>query len=561
MRNITSRNSVQINTETRTLTENTPAFLQIEKLNRLMSISSSVNKTIVRVKDKNKLLQNVCSIFTETGKYKAAAALSFYKRSGNIQDKFSVSLCYSGEVLKTLPLVDIDTLNRDYAEFKHGNFFICGDINLITNGKIKNRLKEKGIRSAGFFPIYERNKIAAALVLFSDNYNVFDNDELNAINEAIEDISFALEVIQKEEELQKLSKSLENSTTTVLITDIDGNIEYVNARFSEISGYSAEEVLGKNPRILNAGAMKAEIYEELWKTIKSGHIWRGELLNRRKTGELYWISMSISPLFDSRGKIINYISVREDISDKMRMMNELMQAKLSAEKSDRLKEEFLAQMSHEVRTPINAILSFSELIKDELENIVSDDLRESFCIIDRAGKRITRTIDLILNMSQISSGSYECHYRALDIYKEVIGSIYHEFKLAAEEKGLSFKIINNYDSSLVYGDEYSISQLLINLLDNAVKFTDKGEIEVSINQTQKEILIDIKDTGIGISDEYQQNLFKPFLQEEQGYTRHFEGNGLGLALAKKYCEINNASIEVLSQKGKGPTFRLRFPLI
>ncbi|HEX3074856.1 MAG TPA: ATP-binding protein [Ignavibacteriales bacterium] len=161
-------------------------------------------------------------------------------------------------------------------------------------------------------------------------------------------------------------------------------------------------------------------------------------------------------------------------------------------------------------------------------------------------------------MSQITSGSYECHYREIDIYNEILSIIYFEFKLAAEAKGLSFNMVTKTDEALIYGDEYSVSQLLINIIENSVKFTERGKIEVVISRKNGKILIDVSDTGIGISEEYKAALFQPFSQEEQGYTRSYEGVGLGLALSKKYCELNNASIDVMSQKGKGSTFRITF---
>lgn len=533
------------------------AFYQIDRLNRIMSISRAVNKAIIRVKNKIKLLESICEIYREQGGYKSAYVLSFNRFNNKLNDSISERI-QEDEPAIYLTQLEIKFLGLDLSHFNQGVSFICNDINQIKNDSFKEGLLNKGIKSLGIFPLLEDSEPSAAFILLSEEYNIFDLREVEAVQETMEDVTFALNVIKKDEELRKLSLAVVHSPTSIIITDAEGKIEYVNPRFSEITGYSSEEVIGKNPNILKSGEVDSAIYKNLWDTIKAGKIWRGELLNKNKSGKLYWISASISPLFNEKGEIVNFISVREDISERVRMLDDLIDAKTQAEKSDKLKAEFLAQLSHEVRTPINSILSFSELIKDELENVVSNDLKESFYIIDRAGKRIIRTIDLMLNMSQVNSGAYECHYRDIDIYNEIISMIYYEFKLAAEEKGLIFNVVNHAEDALIYGDEYSVSQLLINIIENSVKFTEKGKIEIEISKKRDNIFIDISDTGIGISEEYLKNLFQPFSQEEQGYTRSFEGIGLGLALSKKYCELNNAEIDVISRKGEGSTFRIKF---
>lgn len=553
-----SREKSIMNNGANALIERNLAFLQIEKLNRIMSISRAVNKAIIRIKDKLKLLENIRQIYQEAGGYRSAIVYSFNRINNQLDNTILNEEISSEDPANEIDGIDLKLLGLNVNHFRQGIAFISNDINQLKDENVRAKLFDKGIRSLGIFPLLEDSEPSAALILFSEEYNIFDLREVEAVQETTEDISYALEVLKKDEELRRLSLAVVHGPTSILITDVEGNIEYVNPRFSEITGYAPEEVIGKNPSILKSGEIGPEVYKDLWNTIKAGKIWRGELLNKDKTGKLYWVSASISPLFNEKGEIINFISIREDITERVKMVDELLGAKMQAEKSDRLKAEFLAQMSHEVRTPINAILSFSELIKDELENIVSNDLKESFYIIDRAGKRIIRTIDLMLNMSQITSGSYECHYREIDIYNEILSIIYYEFKLAAEAKGLSFNMVNKTDEALIYGDEYSVSQLLINIIENSVKFTENGKIEVVISRKNGKILIDVSDTGIGISEEYKAALFQPFSQEEQGYTRSYEGVGLGLALSKKYCELNSASIDVMSQKGKGSTFRITF---
>jgi len=238
---------------------------------------------------------------------------------------------------------------------------------------------------------------------------------------------------------------------------------------------------------------------------------------------------------------------------------QLIKAKEEAEKSDRLKSEFLAQMSHEIRTPIHILMSYSSLIKEEVEDKVDEDMRTSFNVIDDAGKRIIRTTDLILNMSEIHTGSYEYMESSFDVYENILRDIYEEHKHEASKKKLEFNLIKETDDAKVKADKYSVYQIFSNLIDNAIKYTKDGKIDIiAFKEDNNKVTVAISDTGIGIAKSYIPNLFKPFSQEEQGYTRKFEGNGLGLALVKNYCDINKAEIKVSSKKGEGSRFTVTF---
>ncbi|MGQ7718749.1 two-component regulator propeller domain-containing protein [Melioribacter sp. OK-1-Me] len=251
-------------------------------------------------------------------------------------------------------------------------------------------------------------------------------------------------------------------------------------------------------------------------------------------------------------KLIREINERKEIEQ------ELLKAKEKAESSEKLKSEFLAQMSHEIRSPINTILNFVDLIRESVDSEKDQLLKESFESIDKAGDRIVRTIDLILNMSELQTGSYETHFKDINL-GNLLDELFLEFEHKARKKNLDL-VLNVKDVNLtVYADEYSLTQIIINLTDNAIKYTFKGKIEIAAYRDDKmNVTIKISDTGIGISKEYLPYLFSAFSQEQRGYTRQFEGNGLGLALVKRYCEINNADISVESEKGVGTTFTIIF---
>ncbi len=242
-----------------------------------------------------------------------------------------------------------------------------------------------------------------------------------------------------------------------------------------------------------------------------------------------------------------------------RSIKELSEAKEEAEKADRLKSTFLAQMSHEIRTPINAMLSLSSLLRDDLEKKVDEDSKLSFELINKAGMRLIRTIDLLLNLSEIQAGSYEIIKSRFNLYTDILGKVVVDYKKQIKDKGLEFKLELGTDDTEIVADAYTVEQIFVHLIDNAIKYTSKGKISIKIFRNgNDELVTEVSDTGVGIAKEYLPELFQPFSQEDEGYTRKYEGNGIGLALVNNYCEMNNAKVEVESEKGKGSTFRVIF---
>lgn len=360
-----------------------------------------------------------------------------------------------------------------------------------------------------------------------------------------------------EKQVNTLRKAIEQSSVGIMITDKNGTIEYINPYFTTVSGYSFEDIIDKNPRILKSGEQDNKFYEVLWNTINSGKDWSGELINRKKNGELYWEKEIITPILNETGEIVHFVAIREDITEKRKMIEDLIKAKNHAENLNRLKTEFLAQMSHEIRSPINLLLNYTALIKDDIHFSNNDEIAISFDGIESAGKRIIRTIDLILNMSELQLGTYEVTKKEFDIEK-LLNVLIREYSTAVASKKLMLKLNSTTNNTIINNDDYAVNQIFANLIDNAIKYTHKGEINITINKENNQIVVRVNDTGIGISEEYLKKIFTPFTQEEQGYSRSYDGTGLGLALVKKYCELIGAEIKVKSTKGKGTVFSIHF---
>ncbi len=337
-----------------------------------------------------------------------------------------------------------------------------------------------------------------------------------------------------------------------------------NKRWAEMLGYNLEEIesnltsfralihpddlpaLDEKISVHGTGISNSFSVEHRMKT--KGGDWKW-ILNRGKIIER-----------DEDGIPVRTIGLHMDISERKKTELEIIAAKEKAEQSNKLKSEFLAQMSHEIRTPLNVIVNSVDLIKAQMDVIkVDPDFQDLLTSTELASQRIINTIDKILNMSELQTGVYEPILRETDLKEDIISRLYSEHKNFAENKGLSFTFSCKTNNTKITVDRYSVTQIFANLIDNAIKYTKAGKVEITMNDTaDKKLIVEVKDTGVGISEEFIPRIFEPFAQEEHGYSRTYDGNGLGLALVKRYCDINNATISVESKKNVGSVFSVTF---
>jgi PAS domain S-box-containing protein len=369
----------------------------------------------------------------------------------------------------------------------------------------------------------------------------------------VNDISERL-VAQKQ--LKLMGRAIEQNPVIIVITDINGDIAYVNPKFTEITGYSSEEVIGQNTRILQSGEHSQEFYKDLWDTILSGADWHGEFHNKKKNGEHYWESAVISPVFDDDGKISSFVAVKEDITEKKNLIHELIAAKEKAEENNRLKSAFLANMSHEIRTPMNGILGFLGLLK---EPDLSDENRNEYIdIVNKSGQRLLNTINDIIEISKIDAGQVTMQ-KSRFCMVELLNELTAFFRPEATQKGLAL-LCHVPDHPLeIESDKSKMESIFTNLIKNAIKFTSEGHIELTLEPLADKLLFRVSDTGRGIAPEKQEHIFERFIQGETALTRAYEGSGLGLSITREYVHLLNGKIWLESEVGKGSTFYVEFP--
>ncbi len=369
-------------------------------------------------------------------------------------------------------------------------------------------------------------------------------------------------VDERTAELGKLSQAVEQSPSSVLITSIDGNIEYVNPKVMELSGYSEEELLGQNPRIFRSDEHPPEFYESLWQTILAGNIFHGDVCNRRRNGERYWVSVAIAAARGKDGQITHFIAVQEDITERRARDEELRQAKEEAEHANRAKSTFLANMSHELRTPMNAIIGYSEMLAEDAEDDGNDAIIPDLLKIHTSGKHLLALINDILDLSKIEAGRMELYLESFDLatmLRESLGTI--EPLVAKNSNELVTEFAD--DLGTVRVDLTKIRQALFNLVSNAAKFSKDGTIRITARRVQSSgadmVHLDVIDSGIGIPEDKLERVFEEFGQADDSTTKEYGGTGLGLPISRRFCRMMGGDLTVTSKPGVGSTFSIVVP--
>ena len=362
---------------------------------------------------------------------------------------------------------------------------------------------------------------------------------------------------QAEQQQRLLSTAVAQSNAAVVITDRQGDIVFVNGAFSSNTGYTRDEVIGQNPRILQSGATEPETYRDLWKTITEGKTWRGELWNRKKSGEMFWELATISPITDDQGAITHFVAIKENVTLRKQQEIELRSAKEDAEAANLAKSKFLATMSHEIRTPMNGILGMAQLL--QLPDLSDAERDEYVRIILSSGNTLQSLLNDILDLSKVEAGKLELHPSVFDP-ATVLDETAALFSGTAQQKALKLRAAwHGKPDQHYWADAVRVRQMLSNLVSNAIKFSEAGSISIDANELEGDtssalLTFSVTDTGIGITEEKQALLFRAFSQVDGSSTRQYGGTGLGLSIVRRLAEMMDGQVGVDSSPGQGSRF-------
>ncbi|MDP3537851.1 MAG: PAS domain S-box protein [Azonexus sp.] len=390
--------------------------------------------------------------------------------------------------------------------------------------------------------------------------------------------------VETEQQLRKLTLAVEQSPESIIITDKEARIEYVNAACLASTGYDEAELIGQNPRIFNSGLTPRETYKSLWGNLTQGRSWSGQFSNRRKTGEIYYEYLHVSPLRDEAGNTTHYLAVKEDVSEKKRVAEELghyrqhleemvaertvelARARDAAEVASIAKSTFLANMSHEIRTPMNAVMMLTHLLR---QTSLDANQQDKLSKIASSAEHLLVVLNDILDISKIEAGKLVLEATDFSV-SDVMDKALALIRDKASAKGLELNCtIDAKLPSELHGDPTRLAQALLNYLANAVKFTDSGSVSLTASLLEQDsdhvrVRFEVADTGPGIAPEVAARLFQNFEQADGSTTRRFGGTGLGLAITKRLVEMMDGDVGLESASDAGSVFwftaRLKRPI-
>jgi len=670
------------------ITEYKVALLKIEYSNRLYSFLSQVNEAIVQYTNIDKLYSSVCRLGVEYGKFELVWIGLVDEQSGSVKVE-----SFSGKDDGFLANQKNSVYENNFGQgsvgiaFRNDSYCCFNDITRSTiHEQTKREAIKRGFRSTASFVLRKDGKKNGVITYFSQELNIFNETEIKLLQEIAENISFAVDNVEREnirkitrralQESQEKYLSVFNAVSDpiFLIDWASGAILDTNTAAVRLYGYSYDDLL--NMKIMDVSAEPFETASTLLEYVeiitnrfhkrKNGTVFPVEITatyfiqNNRKfavtvirdltesiksrekllesekrysslfqknravmimfeaaTGcfvdvnpaacEYYgytkeqFLNKTIADInvlptekcFEEIEKVANkqnshlflqhrlasgeirdveaftglmtildkevYYSIIYDITERRKAELELIQAKEKAEEASRLKTSLLGNMSHELRTPLTGILGFSQILNEE---ITDEFLKEMVDKILRSGKRLMTTLNSILNISELESSKLDVNLAELNLAYSVKERLY-EFEKLAEEKNLKFNFIPRDKSVFIYSDENFLNQIVDSLVDNAIKYTEIGGVEIIIDSEKDDGkfwgIMKICDTGIGIPPHLHELIFEEFRQASEGFNRTFEGSGLGLTLAKKMISLLGGSITLESDLGKGSVFTVKLP--
>jgi PAS domain S-box-containing protein len=408
--------------------------------------------------------------------------------------------------------------------------------------------------------VHVRESAERRLRKYQEDLEETVNTRTHDLEAANEKLSHEVEEqIKSQRRLELLTRAIEAASEGIIVSAgpyPNLGILYANPAFTELTGYSFSEVHKKNCSFLQGPDTDTDVIEAIRDAIRNGNPVRKTILNYRKDGVPFWNDLTINPIKDDHGKVTNFVGIQNDITPLKQIHERLFQAKIDAEQANRAKSDFLAAMSHEIRTPMNVIVGMSDLLETAP---LTGEQHGYLKTMRRAGDNLLKLINDILDLSKIESGKLELESAPFNLH-DMLTQTCNLIEVKALEKRLklSMKIAPDVPQQ-VLGDAVRLRQILINLLGNALKFTENGSIRVAASKVEDQknkviIKFSVADTGIGIDEKQRKQIFLAFTQADTSVTRKHGGTGLGLSICQRLAELHGGTIDVQSKLGKGSVF-------
>ncbi len=545
------------------ISERKQAEHRLQRTNRALKVFGECNHAVIYSKNENDLAHQICKILVETGQYRMA----WVGLAQNDPERSVRPIAWYGSETGYLEKLEISWADTPWGRGPTGRAIrdkqpaVCADIS--KNAPIETMRREalkRGYNASAAIPLIIEGQCIGALNIYAAEPDAFDEAEIELLNKLGQNLSYGFRMIRTETLRSKVEKALreseiayrqlyEEAAEGIILLDHDGVIWDLNPKATEILGYTSPELQGTHIERLFDPQGESE-GSHLEKALKGQPV-RLDRRLRKKEGDGVPVEITLTRVGEGEMKLMF-----QDIRQRKEMEKQLRQAKQMAEEANQAKSEFLANMSHEIRTPLTAVIGMARLL---LDTRLDPRQHEYASTLWNSSKLLLSLLNDVLDFSKLEAGKLELEEMDFDL-EETLRQVVQPFGVQAREKGVRLETeIEPGLPSRLRGDSGRLGQILMNLLGNAVKFTEQGRIRLRVwpaHQDESGIVVgfSVSDTGIGISSEKQQRLFQSFSQGEMDVTRKYGGTGLGLAISRRLTEMMGGRIGVESQKGQGASF-------
>lgn len=574
---------------------------EIERGNRLYDALSQINQSIVTASDRSELFGLTTRALVNHGGFRMAwvgwhqpeqSTLEPLAAFGNGTDYVEHIIQQTEGEARGHGIWD--------AVLNDGVPYICNDVLFDPSSQgWRHEAIKQDLQSFAVLPLRTRGKVRGVLSVYASEPDFFRRKEIKLLEEAVLDLSFAMDnlaLADERREVEALAHKesqfsqamIESMPGIVYFYDEQGRFLRWNRNFATVSGYSNQEIAQMHPLQFFDGEDKHSLEDSIARVFANGEATaEAPFLAKDGTKTPYFFT-GRSVMYEGQTCLVGVgidISDRLKAEDALRQLNEnlehlvaertteLQAAVIRAEAADRIKSAFLATMSHELRTPLNSIIGFTGIVLQELAGPLTAEQNKQLGMVQGSARHLLELINDVLDLSKIEAGQLEVRFEPFDL-KASVARVMESMKPMAERKSIELNCELSQDlPTRVLGDKRRTEQILLNLLNNAIKFTDAGSVSLDVSQvpetdpadsatTARQLLhIRVTDTGIGIKADDLDNLFQPFQQVDSGLTRQHDGTGLGLTICRRLTDLMGGSITANSEWGTGSSFTVILPLI